>query len=94
VRVGSFQKFAEHQIPHAELSVELWPVLARRLELARTRGTDSRIPIVRVLDRAIVLAQDYPAATSCSAGAARVAEQSCRRCRPMSKPRLDHPASR
>ena len=61
VRVGgSFQKFAEHQIPHAELSVELWPVLARRLELARTRGTDSRIPIVRVLDRAIVLAQELP----------------------------------
>lgn len=43
-----------------ELADALWPVLRARIERAEGRGTERRIPIVRVLDRAIELAHELP----------------------------------
>lgn len=43
-----------------ELADELWPVLEQRLERAVRNKTERRVPIVRVLDRAIELAREVP----------------------------------
>lgn len=42
---------------HAE---PLWPKLERRLVRAKARGTEAKIPVVRVIDRAIYLAHEWP----------------------------------
>ena len=42
---------------HAE---PLWPKLERRLVRAQARGTERKIPVVRVIDRAIYLAHEWP----------------------------------
>jgi hypothetical protein len=44
------------------LADQLWPVLEAKLERAERRGTERRIPIVRVLARAIEIAQELPRA--------------------------------
>jgi hypothetical protein len=49
--------------PHSSkgrLAEELRPVLERKLERARARDTLERMPLVRVLDRALDLAYEYP----------------------------------
>ena len=38
------------------LADELWPVLLQKVKAAETKGTASKIPMVRVLDRAVDLA--------------------------------------
>lgn len=43
-----------------ELAKALMPVLQRKLERSQKHGTEERIPIVRVLDRAIELAHEMP----------------------------------
>jgi hypothetical protein len=43
-----------------ELADELWPVLEKRLSEAQRRGTERRIPIVRVLDEALRIAHEWP----------------------------------
>lgn len=43
-----------------DLAEVLWPVLRRKIKRAEGRGTERRIPIVRVLDHAIELAHDLP----------------------------------
>ena len=50
--VGQFSK--------VQLAEGLWPVLERKMELARGRGTEARIPIVALLDRARDLAREFP----------------------------------
>lgn len=42
-----------------DLADELWPLLERRLERARSGSDGRRIPIVRVLDRALKLAHEF-----------------------------------
>jgi hypothetical protein len=42
------------------LANELWPVLERRIRRAERNKTEGRIPIVRVLDRAIRIAHELP----------------------------------
>lgn len=42
------------------LADELWPVLQRKIERAQQRKTETRIPIVRILDRATDLARELP----------------------------------
>lgn len=46
-------------MPHTsklDLTDELWPVLERRLVRSTTKGTERRVPAVRILDRAVELA--------------------------------------
>jgi hypothetical protein len=43
-----------------DLADELWPVLEKRINEARLHGTERWIPMVRVLDRALELAHEYP----------------------------------
>lgn len=43
-----------------DLADELWPVLKRKVERAQARRAETRIPIVRVLDRATDLAHELP----------------------------------
>jgi hypothetical protein len=45
---------------HAE---PLWPKLERRLARAQARGTETKIPVVHVIDRAIQLAHEWEGAT-------------------------------
>ena len=40
------------------LGPDLWPMLEQKIRLAQTRGTEERIPIVRMLDRATDLARE------------------------------------
>ncbi|MDQ3740140.1 MAG: hypothetical protein M3320_00125 [Actinomycetota bacterium] len=41
-----------------DLADALWPILREKLKRAEARGTDKRIPIVRILDRAVHLATE------------------------------------
>jgi hypothetical protein len=50
--LGSISKVA--------LADELWPVLERKIEVALARGTERRIPIVRVVHQAYALATELP----------------------------------
>ena len=43
-----------------ELAEALWPVLHKRIRRASKRHTETRIPIIRVLDRALALANELP----------------------------------
>lgn len=43
-------------LPKRRLAEELWPVLSTKIDRARLSKTEDRIPIVRVLDRALELA--------------------------------------
>jgi hypothetical protein len=49
-----------HGTTKPDLADALWPVLEGRIRRALERGTERRIPIVRVLDRAIGLAHEVP----------------------------------
>jgi hypothetical protein len=42
------------------LAEALWPVLDDRINCAIKKGTERRIPIVRVLDEAVALAYEFP----------------------------------
>jgi hypothetical protein len=42
------------------LAQELWPILERKLARAEQAKTETKIPVVRVLDRALELAQEFP----------------------------------
>jgi hypothetical protein len=42
------------------LAEALWPVLERRIVVAIRKGTERRIPIIRVLDEAVNLAYEFP----------------------------------
>lgn len=42
------------------LAEALWPVLEARMRLAQKRGTQLRIPVVAVVDRAVTLAHELP----------------------------------
>jgi hypothetical protein len=48
------------RISKIDLADELWPVLERKMRRAERRRTEAKIPIVRVLDRALDLAGQYP----------------------------------
>jgi hypothetical protein len=43
-----------------DLADRLWPTLETKIRNAIGRATESRIPIVRVLDEAVALAYEYP----------------------------------
>jgi hypothetical protein len=43
-----------------DLADALWPVLVAKVDRALARNTETQIPIVRVLDRAIAIAHEYP----------------------------------
>jgi hypothetical protein len=43
-----------------DLAEALWPVLEAKIRLAQKRGTQLRIPVVGVVDRAVTLAQELP----------------------------------
>ena len=43
-----------------DLAEELWPVLEKKLTAAQRLGTQRRIPIVRVLEEALRIAQEWP----------------------------------
>jgi hypothetical protein len=42
------------------LAEALWPVLEGKIQRAVSRGTETRIPVVAVVDRAVALAHEYP----------------------------------
>jgi hypothetical protein len=48
------------QASKVELADALWPVLERKVERARRLGTAERIPIVRIVNRAVDLARELP----------------------------------
>jgi hypothetical protein len=48
------------RVSKVELAEELWPTLERKIERAKARNTERRIPIVRALDLAIDLARELP----------------------------------
>lgn len=48
-----------HRRSKLELADELWPLLERRLDRARAGADGRRIPIVRILDRALALAHEF-----------------------------------
>jgi hypothetical protein len=53
----------ESMFPHSSkgrLASELLPLMERKLERALTSGTAERIPLVKVLDRAVELAYEFP----------------------------------
>ncbi len=53
----------ESMFPHSSkgrLARELLPLMERKLERALTNGTAERIPLVKVLDRALELAYEFP----------------------------------
>jgi HK97 family phage major capsid protein len=50
--LGSISKVA--------LADELWPVLETKIERALERGTEGRVPIVRVVHQAYILATEFP----------------------------------
>jgi hypothetical protein len=56
--VGKFTDSAK--ISKLDLADALWPMLRRKFELAERHGTERRVPIVRVLDRACYLANEWP----------------------------------
>jgi hypothetical protein len=43
-----------------DLAEALWPVLETKIRLAQKRGTQLRIPVVGVVDRAVTLAHELP----------------------------------
>ncbi len=43
-----------------DLAEELWPLLERKITAAKERGTERRIPVVRVLAQALEIAHAYP----------------------------------
>jgi len=47
-------------ISKVALADELWPLLAAKIDRALERGTERRIPIVRVIDQAAALANELP----------------------------------
>jgi len=47
-------------ISKVALANELWPMLAAKIDRALERGTERRIPIVRVIDQAAALANELP----------------------------------
>lgn len=49
-----------HGVSKVDLADELWPVLERRIERALEAKTERQIPIVRVIDRAVELAHEFP----------------------------------
>jgi hypothetical protein len=51
-------KALDKQLSKRKLAAELWPILERRLNAATKRDTLDRIPFVRILDRAMFLAQE------------------------------------
>jgi hypothetical protein len=56
---GNLKSILGH-VRKPELADELWPVLEKRIREAQSRGTERRIPIVRVLDQALRLAHEWP----------------------------------
>jgi hypothetical protein len=48
------------RISKVDLANELWPTLERKIETALERGTEQRIPIVRVVGEAVGLASEFP----------------------------------
>jgi len=59
-RRGNLKSVMPHGMSKIALADELWPVLEAKLDRAKRRGTERRVPIVRVLDRAIQIAQELP----------------------------------
>lgn len=49
-----------HRVSKVDLADELWPTLERRIDRALTTQTERRVPIVRVIDRAVALAHEFP----------------------------------
>ncbi len=49
-----------HGVSKVDLALSLWPVLERKIKRAERRKTETRIPIVAVLDEAIQLAHELP----------------------------------
>lgn len=49
-----------HRVSKVDLADELWPTLERRIDRALANGTERKIPIVRVIDRAVQLANELP----------------------------------
>lgn len=47
-------------VSKVDLADALWPLLDAKIDRALARGTERRIPIVRMIDRAIELAQEVP----------------------------------
>jgi hypothetical protein len=47
-------------VSKVRLAEELWPTLEQRVSRAEAKGTGNRIPVVRVLDRAVTLASELP----------------------------------
>ncbi|MEA2494436.1 MAG: hypothetical protein QOJ29_2347 [Thermoleophilaceae bacterium] len=65
-RVGSVRRSKgnlEHLLHRGskrDLAERLWPVLEKRIDREIAAGTERRVPVVRVLDRAIELAHEIP----------------------------------
>jgi hypothetical protein len=57
---GSIEPLLPRTSTKLDLADALWPVLEAKVDRALTRGTETRIPIVRVLDRATDIAHEYP----------------------------------
>jgi hypothetical protein len=64
VKRGSLDPILEDAgIDKPDHAKPLWPKLERRLARAQARGTETKIPVVRVIDRAIRLAHEWSGAT-------------------------------
>jgi hypothetical protein len=57
-RRGSLKKLMKGS--KVGLAEALWPVLEGKIQRAVGRGTETTIPVVAVVDRAVTLAQEYP----------------------------------
>jgi hypothetical protein len=57
---GNLKHFEDAQLRKGNLVIELWPILKGKLDRATPRGTHLRIPAVRILQRAVHLASEFP----------------------------------
>ncbi len=57
---GAIFKNVLHGTSKPDLADVLWPVLERKIQKALERGTERRVPVVRVVDRAVTLARGMP----------------------------------
>jgi hypothetical protein len=49
-----------HGVSKPKLADLLWPTLERKIERAIARGTDNRIPVVRLVVQAEAMAREFP----------------------------------
>ncbi|HEX2086452.1 MAG TPA: hypothetical protein VHF89_12270 [Solirubrobacteraceae bacterium] len=62
-RAGNLKSVLPREHLKLELAEALWPVLEAKIRRAKRRGTERRIPIVRVVDLATQLATEFPRGT-------------------------------